>query len=127
MSPRNGTFEFVSMSESVVKPPMTAVWPFSNIIVVTMVLERVRGKAMEPSEPPEPTVNTSKPGGASDELPVPERLVSFGMTSITIFFVPGITFGRMSNWKPTSTGEELASATDNCRPPAWPCSLFASA
>ena len=72
-------------------------------------------------------MKTSKPGGASAEVPVPERLVSLGMTSIMMRSLPGITLGRMSSWKPTSTGELEASETDSDKPPAWPCSDLASA
>ena len=100
--------------------PMTAVWPVSSIMVVTIVDARVRGSAIEPDSPAEPTVNTSKPGGARFEVPVPERLVSFGMISITIRFVPGTMLGRTRSWKPISTGEPAASLTTSCRPPAGP-------
>ena len=45
-----------------------------------------------------------------------------GLVFLVMEFVPGITCGIISSWKPVSTGEPLASCSDSCRPPAWPCS-----
>jgi hypothetical protein len=56
MSPKRGTRDSVSVSDSVVRPPITAVCPESINIVVTRVDERVRGSAIEPSRPAAPRV-----------------------------------------------------------------------
>ena len=88
------------------------------------VLERM---AIEGTLTPEDAEKIKLKPLMSEYKPVPDKLVSFGMTSITIFCVPGTMFGRIRSWKPTSTGEPPASATDSCRPPAWPCSDLASA
>jgi hypothetical protein len=88
MSPRIGTFVFVSTSRVRRQAAIITVLPLSTIIVETMFELRVRGRAIAPERPDAPDREHVEPGGASVEMPVPERLVSFGMTSMTMFCVP---------------------------------------
>jgi hypothetical protein len=63
-------------------------------MVVTIVELRVRGRAIEPSRPEAPMVNTSKPGGERRGARA-RRARFLPETSITIFCVPGTMFGRI--------------------------------
>jgi hypothetical protein len=126
MSPSSGSLVIVSVSDLTLQAAehggLTAAQQHRR-------RQRARGDARQRDRaflaPATTDLNTSKPAGASDVLPVPVSAVRCGITSMITLSVPGTMCGVASSWKPTLTGDSSPSSSASNRPPAWPCSTRA--